>query len=191
MKIVRGQSRIVMILPKIGVVIKFPKIEFKMLFLDLKIIIMHKDKVDAFKSFFLEPMKYNSETYPSYFYYYAFCGISSNWNERQFYKRTKNPFLQETYFSLFGLVNVQKLGFQLNQEDSFRKWNFQDQIDRLTNEQARKDKHHWFGPTNFCIEDGKLKIFDYGTTTCEKIIEQYGEKVHTGFNFQENFGVKS
>lgn len=39
---------------------------------------------------------------------FLFAGIMTNWNEYRFYRRTKNPFLMPSYFSLFGLFNIQR-----------------------------------------------------------------------------------
>jgi len=37
-------------------------------------------------------------------------GIRGNWSEFRFYHKTRNPLLQPTYVSFFGLLNVQLLG---------------------------------------------------------------------------------
>ena len=109
-----------------------------------------------------------------------FEGFVSNWRERAYYKHANalhRPFLQPTYFSLFGLFNVQKFGEPIDEARS-------DEMYRLFHAVAGaaliRDGHHWTFANNFHLAPDGLKILDYGNVATQKIIEEYGAALFAG-----------
>ena len=85
----------------------------------------------------------------------------------------------QTYFSLFGLVNIQRSG----QEVEMNSDEFMHQINHITDGEATTiDVHTFKGPYNFCSENGRLKIVDYGSRETQQVIEKWGEKIYEEFN---------
>ncbi|MDO8512509.1 MAG: hypothetical protein Q7S57_04505 [bacterium] len=115
-----------------------------------------------------------------------FHGIACNWREYRFYSRTKHPFLQPTYFSFFGTVNIQKYGrpVRIPFEDEYNrdKWwtrMFWMPVLGITNGEVIRDGHHFLNPENFCQDIfGRPKIVDYGLPRTQEIIKKWGEQIH-------------
>ncbi|NCN07718.1 hypothetical protein GW933_03415 [Candidatus Falkowbacteria bacterium] len=106
-----------------------------------------------------------------------FGGIISNWQEYQFYHQTKLPILMPTYFSFFGLFNIQKRGklLDVNRKDLFQ------QLYDLTNGEVFDDSHAFANPANFCLQNGKLVMIDYSKKS-RNVLIKYGEKIQQEFN---------
>ena len=97
-----------------------------------------------------------------------FRGLADNWMEFWFYVRTRNPFLQPTYFSLFGIFTVQRYG----KPCPFRDIDLKHQLEELTDGRAREDGHHFFDSRNFTFNQGALRMIDYGNKQARKVIEK-------------------
>lgn len=109
-----------------------------------------------------------------------FGGIMANWNEFIFFVKTKNKFLLPTYFSFFGLVNIQKRGQEL-------KWSDGDFFSFLQKNSKEKDQifidaHSFENPNNFCLDNGKLKMVDYGSRHCRSFILENWEQIQNNFS---------
>jgi hypothetical protein len=169
MRIHKGKTRIVFVFPGLGVVVKLP-------------IIQPKKAIDKFimyqKRFgwklTRQYLSWPAET-PFGFKWLMFLGILCNWREFIYYVRTHNPFLQPTYFSLFGLLNIQLYGEVSNIDFGY-------QLDDLTDWQIRDDPHHFSNSGNFCFYKGKARMLDYGNPKCWETIEKYGEKIVKEFD---------
>lgn len=111
---------------------------------------------------------------------YLLGGIMANYYERKFYKQTKNPFVMPTYFSFFGLFNVQKRGEEVNFWESDSLWGYV-----CTNsqniDQPFCDNHTLCEPKNFCIDNGKLKLVDYGNRQIAEFLRINGENLYNNF----------
>jgi len=172
----KAQDRIVIILPTLGIVIKFPIIHFIFFLKFLKDAYQIKHKIrkwDYWKVMWR--LSAECDFAPKAL---LFKGLSVNWNEFWFYQTTHNPFLQPTYFSLFGLVNIQKYG----EPCQFEGKSFWNQIYNLTKGAAMKDGHHFENPANFSLYNGKLRILDYGSSKTRLIVKKYGDKIVTDFD---------
>lgn len=112
-----------------------------------------------------------------------FKGLLDNWKEFRFYRKTRSSFLQVTYFSLFGIVNFQKRGHELKYDKIILILC----LDNATNGEAVKDGHHFSETDNFCIDDGRIKILDYGSPRTQEIILKHGNKITEALalNFSE------
>lgn len=175
MKIFKGKKRIVITLPRLGVVLKFPIIHALETLQTLLSLVGHKSERNFVKAFLKGD---SSEGSITSFRGRMFGGILENWRERSLFKETKNVFLQETYFSFLGFCNIQKIAIPLE----YRPSEFSKQMCILTDNEVFKDPHHFFGYSNFCIENGKLKILDYGGFHCHEVIKKYGTKLHEEFS---------
>ena len=160
MKIKKGTDRIVVAFPLLGIVVKIPIIHFIRLF---SVLTTEKGE------------------FPLYWKYWKmkiFSGLISNWNEFRFYWRTRNPFLQPTYFSIFGLLNIQRYGEPCNLQ-IVDLWC---QLHELTDGSVFDDSHHFANPNNFCFYKGKLRISDYGSQRSHRVIMKYGERIFKFFD---------
>jgi hypothetical protein len=173
MQIRKGKDRIVIILPLLGIVIKFPIVHFFLAVIAFFHRVPKGKKWEYLKKYISLPIEY---TYG--FRWLLFTGISANWNEFWFWWKTRNSFLQPTYFSLFGLLNIQQYDqpCQLLEDDLWC------QLYELTNSKVFDDSHHFTNPRNFCFSRGKLRMLDYGSRLSQRVVEKYGEKIFELFN---------
>ncbi|KKT13337.1 MAG: hypothetical protein UV95_C0002G0021 [Candidatus Falkowbacteria bacterium GW2011_GWF2_43_32] len=111
-------------------------------------------------------------------------GIMANLQERQFYKKTKNVFVMPTYFSLFGFLNIQKRGEQIDFWDSIDVW-YYIHDNSQNHHQPFCDGHTLSETDNFCLDNGHLKMVDYGSRSLEPFLEKNGEKLYSNFKIPE------
>ena len=107
-----------------------------------------------------------------------FRGLLENWREYRFYRKTRNKLLLPTYFSVFGLVNIQQLASSRPLDES----NLWCQLHDLTNRAAWKDNHHFSNPDNFCLVNGKLMVIDYGGLEVQDVLAEYEDAIFNGFD---------
>ncbi|OGZ85160.1 MAG: hypothetical protein A2599_02625 [Candidatus Staskawiczbacteria bacterium RIFOXYD1_FULL_39_28] len=172
MKSKKGYYRIVFIFPFLGFAIKFPKIHLLEAILQL-FWVFFNCKWKTFCRILSSPVESELGTKSQ-----VFGGIMVNWQEFLFFHNTKHPFLQPTYFSFFGLINIQKMGKPCH-IDAGALWS---QFYKLTNGGAWADPHHFKNPGNFCFDDGRLRIFDYGSKKTQGIITEYGITIFESFD---------
>ncbi len=155
MMISKGRNRLVFIFPSLGLALKFPLIHV--------VHAVRQFTAYGFHNSFPKKMK----TIPEH----LFKGIGDNWREFRFYIKTRHAFCQPTYFSLFGLVNVQRAG----RHCGLPMENLWQEIITVTSGVASVDAHHFSNPLNFCHKGGHLRILDYGHLKTQAIIRQYGD----------------
>jgi hypothetical protein len=144
----KGTYKYVFSFPKFGFVIKFP-------------IIRVKECVSAYRRGFLH---LGGIKYYHTFIWYIFRGINENWNEFKFYRKHKSSWLLPTYFSLFGLINIQKYG----PDCGIKTYSYFHRI--IKNDILEKDRHHFENNKNFSIIGDCLYFRDYGGRKTQKII---------------------
>ena len=155
-----GKNRFVLVFPAAGVALKFP------------IVHLLRAARQFFSYGFQDP--YPGEVTKSLTEHLV-KGIGDNWREFRFYLQTRHPFCQPTYFSFFGLLNLQQAAHpcRLSAQDL---WS---EIHAVTAGEAFKDAHHFSNPQNFCHDRSqRLKIIDYGHPTTAEIVQQYGTQLH-------------
>ena len=169
MKIAKGKWRIVFVFPWFGIVIKIPVIRF---YEGIKPFLKPKEwKRLKGRTVLLKLMiKYRRP--------FLFGGLVNNWNEFWFYLKTRNPFLQPTYFSFFGLFNIQRYGEPCNLP-IIDLWKC---LYKITNGEVFEDSHTFGDPNNFCFYNGKLRIVDYGSRRTHPVIRRYGKRIIELFN---------
>jgi len=173
MRICKGRKRFVLVFPTIGIAIKLPIIIWASNNLKRLVKLAFGRKVS-----FVEKLDCS--------FYLLFRGITDNWNEFQFYLRTRHPFVIPTYFSFFGLLNIQRAGEKLNK---VTQENLIPQLFRLAVKYSgwvgsvlTGDGHHWETPANFCFWQGKLRILDYGSQHTQELIIAYGRRIQEDFD---------
>ncbi len=116
---------------------------------------------------------------------YLTLGIKANKQEYRFYKKTKNVFVTPTYFSIFGLLNVQKRCQKITFWEDKDVWNYIN--DNSQNKhQPWCDNHTLSEIENFCInENNKLQIVDYGNKALEPFLILNGENLFKNFKIPE------
>jgi hypothetical protein len=109
-----------------------------------------------------------------------FQGFVANWLEFRFWRKTRDPFLQPTHFSLLGLFNVQRV----DEPCDIGLYNLWDQLHDLIGDEIMTDDHHFDNPKNFSFRAGKLRIQDYGSRITQAIITKHGANIVEKFDPQ-------
>jgi len=171
-KFKKGQDRVVVVFSSLGIAIKFPIIR-----LWLAVRLLYRDIKGGHWEHLKKNWGYPVEAFGG-LRGILFRGLSANWGEFRFYWQTRNPFLQPTYFSLFGLLNIQRADAPclLKDEDLWC------QLHELTRGKVFDDSHHFANPGNFCFCNGKLRMLDYGSRKSRGVIALHGEKIVELFN---------
>lgn len=172
MKFHSGEERFTILIPEIGIVIKLPRIYYKLIYRSLC-----EDLAARDWNHFKKGWTYPVDKYGGY-RGWLFKGMATNWMEFWVYITTRNPFLQPTYFSLLGLVNIQKYGNPCP-------FDYRDlwcQFREITCEEVRKDGHHFSNDANFTYDGQTLRIVDYGNTRTRRIVILYGKKIVQAFD---------
>ncbi len=178
MQIKKGKDRIVVLLPSIGIVIKFPIIHIAGVFRLLRLYLRKRNRKHLRRNV-RDEFKYSIDSMGGGIKGALLRGVVANWRELRFYQTTRHPFLQPTYFSLMGLLNVQRYGASCTQGGYRELWV---QMLDLTEGGVWDDNHHFCNPDNFCLRDGKLRMVDYGCPKGYSVILQYGTKILEEFD---------
>ena len=93
---------------------------------------------------------------------YVFGGIVANWNEHRVWKNFAYDILAPTWFSLFGLVNVQRRGTEVDQQELDLRNPFLPYLDRIDSDLERDITNS----RNFCRLNRRIIIHDYGSDKC-------------------------
>jgi len=115
-----------------------------------------------------------------------FMGILDNWREFFYYRRTRNPFLQPTWISLFGFINIQRYGRPCDEAcgDLYKSMYY------LSERMIATDGHHFNDNRNFTLVSGHLRILDYGGRNTQQIISRYGRKIWSEFDLKSGIDPK-
>lgn len=107
-------------------------------------------------------------------------GVMANLQERRFYKETKNPFCMPTYFSFFGLFNVQKRGGKVDFWERNEIWSYIYHNSKNSN-QPFCDGHTLAETENYGMDNGRLKLVDYGSRQVGEYLKINGETLYNNF----------
>lgn len=168
MKISRGTSRTVLIFENF--VIKLPRIYFwrtmKNVYRSIR------------RGYFIKSLGWSiySSMSPKRL---LFKGFLDNWREFTYCRELRSPFLQPTYFSLLGLFNIQKVGEKL----TVKQVDLWCQLYEMTSGEVFADSHTFANPDNFCQENERLKMLDYGNARIYEVLKKYGDKIFKNFDF--------
>ncbi len=167
MHVTHGKLRSVIALPMLGIAIKYPTLPsighiLAVLTEDIRVVLE-----TAFQR------RTENLVFP------FTTAIFANWHEYTFYKRTRNPFLHPTLFSLLGIINVQPLAVPLSRDAG--KHIYEALWALTTRDRTRKllslDVHHFFHGENFCTDQGMLRILDYSSKATQLVIRDLGDRL--------------
>ena len=169
MQIKKGTWRIAILLPELNIAIKLPRIYLRNAWKIIK-------KILTSKTWLRWQLFVNTVYSEISLKQWLFRGIVENWQEFCFYQKTRHLFCVPTYFSLFGLFNIQKLGTEpkINNRDLHY------QFVILTSNKARG--HHYDNNANFSYQNGKLQILDYGAPRVQKVVIEFGNLLEEKFD---------
>lgn len=175
MEFKRGTRRLVIIVAYLGIVIKLPIIDIGKTIKSIFKLIFYGD----FSTLYIlsTTTQLDNDAIRGY-KSNLFGGIMDNWREFSFFVKTTHPFLQPTYFSFLGLINIQKYG----EHPKITMRSLWKQLCEITDNGTYGDPHHFQNPSNFCLANGKLKICDYSRKKTQKIITEYGSKIQDSFS---------
>lgn len=159
-KVFFGSTRCVVAFPFFGFVLKFPS--------------FHKSNWVWYylnKDPFLEVVS----SFLNQSWQLTISGVAQNIRERALWKKTKDPFLVQTYFSFLGLVNVQKYrNSAQGKELELLLLTKMGQLMESTLDSGvwvEVSTHSWSGISNFTVTpSGNLQMLDYGSENDDKVI---------------------
>jgi hypothetical protein len=168
-----GESRVVITIPTLRIVIKFPIVHIlsasKVLWPELR----HP------RHLWREVSNFTTEVDSSLKRLLA-KGLMDNWREFVFYLSSRHPLVQPTYFSMFGVFNIQLYGKPCGCERTLL-WA---QLYELTSGAVFADGHHFANPNNFSLVLGRLRILDYGSKRTQGVIREHGSTILEQFDPQ-------
>lgn len=170
MRIFIGETRRVVTLESFGIVIKLPRVYVRGSIWSLC------NSASSLK-FLWSNLWWSSEIHSSV-RWFLFRGISHNWHEYRFWRKTRNPFLQPTYFSLLGLINIQKFG-QICVLKDIDVWC---QLQEITELGCHPDGHTFERAENFVMENDEIRIVDYGSPGAREIVTKHGDNISRLFD---------
>ena len=170
MQLKKGSTRIVLLIPFLGIAVKLPIIRIGLIIKELKTFWVDKD-LGCFVSFFYPFKVSDSGTFADLF----FEGIFSNLIEFWTFFTLGSFALVPTYFTFFGLFNIQKMVISLNQKHEkylarilFKVFGFY----------IYEDLYHFLETDNFtCSAEGRLQMIDYGSKEVARVLGRYGEEL--------------
>lgn len=185
MQFKRGDYRFVVVLPMIGIVLKFPLVHLATVLWSILRALVHFD----FLSFWVMlrmPADPSQNRSVCGYQNRLFGGIMVNWREFVFFIKSRHhPFLLPTYLSVLGFINIQKLGTPPCNLKRGALWR---QLYELTKGEVWDDGHHFSNPENFCLPDGRLTMIDYGQPKTWQVVIKYGKKIVDRFDPAIRFG---
>lgn len=120
---------------------------------------------------------YEQEGFPTFC---LLAGIMANLQEFCFSLSYRNNFIMPTYFSFFGLINIQKKGDKIGFWSSDDVWNYVCK-NSLHQNQPHCDSHVFSNIDNFCLDGRHLKICDYGSRQIQEFLILNGERLFSRF----------
>lgn len=159
----KGTSRIVWLIPSMGLAIKFPIVRLKLFFLSFFHCLKKPDERLRFFLTYAVDIPYGAR-------WYVLKGFSDNWREFVFFlKHREGDFLLPTFFSFFGLFNISPLVSGLDEKPELERKLWSKLLD-ITDHEVLKDGHHFSEGKNFCYYKKRLRMSDYGSAVTQKII---------------------
>lgn len=164
MRVIKGKSRVVWVLPCLGLVVKWPVIQWRKVCWGISRT-FNSCPGNRIKGI-LNSFRKEREDYQEFF----LSGFVRNWQEFRFWHKTRHPFIAPTYFSFFGLFNLQKFAERCPMDiDALWRLAFM-----ASHCEILEDGHHFENPTNFGSIDKSVYLLDYGESVTQEIITEYG-----------------
>lgn len=178
MPIKKGTSRLAICLPRLGLVVKLPLIRPWSFLKFFKSSVLYFTK--GYGCRFLKNTFWLDEDHDvmGNIRYTLLNGIFQNWQEYCLWRKTRSVFLEPTYFSLLGLVNVQQYGEELD-VSAGTLWS---QMLVYSEESVWSNGHHFSNPANFSYRDNSIRMVDYGGRGVREVVEKYGNVLSENFD---------
>lgn len=179
MEIKRGTSRIVIVLPKLGIVIKlartYPLAWVKHLWFLWRL--------RRRMNFWLELKDHFNAGVDDVSSFDAFllCGLCANWQEWRYWKQHRFRALVPTYWSLFGLCNIQAYGNANSMDLNGWALVFQ-RLLVATQRDIWEDNHCFCVLRNFVDYAGTIRLVDYGSLKTQRVLDQWNEQIYSVLN---------
>lgn len=180
MFIKRGTSRLVVCLPEWGLVIKLPR--------PRPLSFIRNTAHAVRRAYRCRQMRWiewslrldhnNDNDLMGNIRYTLLNGIWHNWQEWRLWGGTRSRFLEPTYFSLLGLVNIQRYGEDLRVSD-IGLWA---QMVEFSEGAVWSNAHHFGDPSNFSYRGGIVRMRDYGGRGVAEVVKKYGETIVASFD---------
>jgi hypothetical protein len=178
-----GTRRMVLAVPKLGIVIKFARLvvrrkgpaklkdHWEQLTWDWKIWLRHPScGWSYFQDEFLPDLRVGLSLKEV-----RVLGIQDNRQERQYWRRTdtlRRRLLVPTYVSFLGLFNVQEYREPSRASEIF--WAVRHALSDEVHDWEDFDWHHFVNAANFHLTaDNQLLFFDYGDRKTQKVIDEH------------------
>ncbi|MEF8847286.1 MAG: hypothetical protein V5A57_02580 [Candidatus Paceibacterota bacterium] len=167
MKFKKGNKRYVVVIGT-WIAIKFPKIQFltalRILWSTTKIgrPLMHFKRYDY--------------TMGGSIQNFLFAGLIENWKEFVYWKRFHFSWLAPTYFSLLGLITVQKAGKELKLENKRLLWT--QIINLVGNQLYEADDHAFASVDNYVKINETVCLVDYGSFKNENLFTKQQQRLN-------------
>lgn len=113
--------------------------------------------------------------------------IKENWSEFVFYKKHKHPLCCPTYFSLFGILNIQRKIYPLSNTDQTIYDDYEEFLEIMKSGFSKRDEeyfvdqHTFFDPRNFGFYSEKFMCYDYADKKAQQNILDFGNKIQEVF----------
>ena len=167
-----GTTRVVVVFPKLGIVLKVARINWKQIgdALERTALWLSGDK--KFRKIiptFAKLIKH--------FKILNFRGLMANIYEWKMWKETKSAFLWPTSFSFLGLVNIQPLAKRLVKEGDLDYESWWTRVQIATEFYSWECCHAW-EERNFCFDSvGAPKMLDYGSRALLEVFRRFETKL--------------
>lgn len=167
MRVIRGTHRIVFVFERFGFVLKFPHIRWKEAWTNFQW---------CLKNVGVRGLRYSITNPDGALYDWFGGGFVEHWGEFRMFHEHPMPFLLPTHFSLFGIMNIQRLGVPCRMSD-------REVYGAFANAAGAgvifQDAHHFLNADNFCRDpkSGEFMMLDYGGRVCREILEEVGGKL--------------
>ncbi len=103
-------------------------------------------------------------------------------NELRFYRKERHRLRlpKPTHLSFLGLLNVQERARNvLDWWEDAEKHN--QEMYSIIGDEINKDLHTLNEANNFAWENGHIRMFDYGSSKCREVLEEYGEQIYENY----------
>lgn len=177
MEVLIGSIRVVLVFDNF--VVKIPRVYH---WINRSIILsFHKSKNRDFR---LRIIEYYD------FFKVLFSPIKKNWSEFMFYQKTRHKFCAKTYFSLFGLFNIQERVIYLNGSDVKTPYVFPRIKEYhyilkgiFSGREKEVESHTFFNPNNFGFSKRRYEFvcLDYEDSQVQSNILEFGDRLQEVF----------
>lgn len=183
-----GETRIVIILPFLGIVIKIARIRLISCFKIHRRYFFGKDFAPEYKPYRQRLRMLRDRWSRASYYNYSprwhlFAGSMSNLREYRLSRKLDQlNLLAPTFFSLWGLVNIQAYTKRPPQDPERHMRIWKGLLD-ISERDFFKDAHHWADETegNIGLWRGYLVMHDYGGFFTGPILKRHGKKIKEVF----------